>query len=381
MIKIVPVAGLALLVAGCSISPEPLTLEQRREIIDRDRNVFLDQQKPIDRPISVYDAMARTLANNLGYRVQLMEQSIALGQFELAKNEMLPQVTTTVEGIDRHKQSVSSSRSFETQTRSVGSSTSQDRSRIFGDLTFAWNLLDFGVSYHQAKQEADRALIARELRRKSLQNLILQVRSAFWQAASAQRFETEIQSLIADATQALESAREIERQRLRPPLEMLRFQRSLINVVRQLEGLLAQLVNARNELANLMNVSPEIEFKLLLPVEEDLTMPRFNADLEQLEIVALDQRPEMREEIYRSRISAAEKRKVLLRALPGLELGARRNYDSNSFLRHNWWREVSLNVSANIVELLTLNEKLDQAESQIIAGDLRRLSVGAAVLS
>lgn len=180
MIKIVPVAGLALLVAGCSISPEPLTLEQRREIIDRDRNVFLDQQKPIDRPISVYDAMARTLANNLGYRVQLMEQSIALGQFELAKNEMLPQVTTTVEGIDRHKQSVSSSRSFETQTRSVGSSTSQDRSRIFGDLTFAWNLLDFGVSYHQARQEADRALIARELRRKSLQNLILQVRSAFW---------------------------------------------------------------------------------------------------------------------------------------------------------------------------------------------------------
>lgn len=162
---------------------------------------------------------------------------------------------------------------------------------------------------------------------------------------------------------------------------MLRFQRSLINVVRQLEGLLAQLVNARNELANLMNVSPEIEFKLLLPAEEDLTMPRFNADLEQLEIVALDQRPEMREEIYRSRISAAEKRKVLLRALPGLELGARRNYDSNSFLRHNWWREVSLNVSANIVELLTLNEKLDQAESQIIAGDLRRLSVGAAVLS
>ena len=81
---------------------------------------------------------------------------------------------------------------------------------MFGDLDLAVNLLDFGVSYHQAKQEADRALIARELRRKSLQNLILQVRSAFWQAASAQRFEDEIQALIADATQALENAREIE---------------------------------------------------------------------------------------------------------------------------------------------------------------------------
>ena len=34
----------------------------------------------------------------------------------------------------------------------------------------------------------------------------------------------------------------------------------------------------------------------------------------------------MHEEIYRGQISAAEKRKVWPQALPGLELGARRNY-------------------------------------------------------
>ena len=120
MTKSVLIAAIALIVSGCAVRPEPLTLEQRRDVVQQDRNTLLEQQKPIERPISVYDAMARTLANNLGYRVQLMEQSIALGQFELAKNEMLPQVTTTVEGIDRHKQSVSSSRSFET-SRSLSS--------------------------------------------------------------------------------------------------------------------------------------------------------------------------------------------------------------------------------------------------------------------
>ena len=110
-------------------------------------------------------------------------------------------------------------------------------------------------------------------------------------------------------------------------------------------------------------------------------MPSFFVDLEQLEIVAFDQRPEIREEIYRGRITGDEKRKILLRALPGLEIRASRNYDSNSFLRHNWWREIGLNVSANIIEILTVNQKLEQADNQSAADDMRRLSVGAAILS
>ena len=373
--------GCVVFLAGCTIGPEALTRDERAEIIAKDRAMLLEPQVPIEEPISIYEAMARTLANNIGYRVQLMEEAIALGQFDLAKNEMLPQLTGTVEAVDRDAQSVSSSRSFLTQQQSLEPSTSQDRSRVFGDLTFAWNLLDFGVSYYQAKQEANRAMIARELRRKSMQTLLLQVRSAYWQAAGAQRFEDEIRSLIEDANGALESAREIERQRLQEPIAILRFQRSLIEVVRQMEGLLAVLQTAKNELASLMGVAPGVEYTLLLPGEEDLSMPSFFVDLEQLEIVAFDQRPEIREEIYRGRITGDEKRKILLRALPGLEIRASRNYDSNSFLRHNWWREIGLNVSANIIEILTVNQKLEQADNQSAADDMRRLSVGAAILS
>ena len=41
-------------------------------------------------------------------------------------------------------------------------------------------------------------------------------------------------------------------------------------------------------------------------------------------------RPELREQDYQARISAAETRKAMLRLLPGLEFSAGGHYDSNS---------------------------------------------------
>ena len=35
------------------------------------------------------------------------------------------------------------------------------------DLGLSWNVLDFGVSYYQSKQNADRLLVAQERRRKT----------------------------------------------------------------------------------------------------------------------------------------------------------------------------------------------------------------------
>jgi hypothetical protein len=45
-------------------------------------------------------------------------------------------------------------------------------------------------------------------------------------------------------------------------------------------------------------------------------------DLASLEQEALTSRPELREQDYQSRISAAETRKAMLRLLPGLEFSA-----------------------------------------------------------
>src|SRR5207245_2536615 len=98
---------------------------------------------------------------------------------------------------------------------------SSDREHTVYDLGLTWNLLDFGVSYYSAKQNADRVLIAVERRRKAMHVLIQDVRIAFWRAASAQKLSGEVKQAIVLAESALADARAAEAERLRSPLDSL----------------------------------------------------------------------------------------------------------------------------------------------------------------
>jgi hypothetical protein len=58
-----------------------------------------------------------------------------------------------------------------------------------------WNILDLGVSYARAKQQANNVLIAKENQRKALQDIIREVRTAYWRAAGAERLMGRIQTI------------------------------------------------------------------------------------------------------------------------------------------------------------------------------------------
>lgn len=114
-------------------------------------------------------------------------------------------------------------------------------------------------------------------------------------------------------------------------VEAYSYQRALLDATRQLEEQRRALSLAKTELATLMNLPLETRYTLALPDENNLPEPTLNIPFEQLETTALINRPELREEDYQARISAAETRKSLLRMLPGIEVNVGGNYDSNSF--------------------------------------------------
>ena len=86
------VAGLSglVLLAGCAIMPEPITQVEQKTSLDADKQVIFAKQEPIVAPISVYEAMARSLKYNLNHRVKMMEHAVADGQSDLAKYSLLP---------------------------------------------------------------------------------------------------------------------------------------------------------------------------------------------------------------------------------------------------------------------------------------------------
>ena len=100
-----------------------------------------------------------------------------------------------------------------------------------------------------------------------------------------------------------------------------------------------------------------------------------------MESLALTARPELREEDYRKRITAQEARKALLRMLPGIELNAGANYDSNKYLDNQSWADAGLQVSWNLFSVFSGPAARRYAEGQMDLGDLRRLALSVAVIT
>lgn len=374
-------SALSLLLAGCSIKPEPLTPGEQAYRAHLVRSALYVEQEPLTGPVTVHEAVARGLSYNLDRRLALMEQALQERQLDLTKVDLLPRLAANAGYTLRNNVSASSSFSILSGRQSLEPSTSTEREGINADLTFSWNLLDFGLSYYQAKQQADRVLVTAERKRRVVNNIVQEIRSAFWQAATAERLLPAIDPLIKDAEEALQRSRAIERDQLGTPVEQLEYQKSLLEVLRTLRALRTDVVTSKARLASLMNIAPGTNFTLALPPDPELEPKPVAAELRQLEMLALVNRPELREEDYQMRIGMAEVDKARLRYFPSFNLIAGGYWDGNRFLVNNFWADAGVRMSYNLVGLLSAPTGKRLAEAQIEVARTRQLALSVAIIT
>lgn len=370
---------LALAAAGCAVQPQPLTAEDRQAAVQDGLARMFGAQEPLQGPVTLDEAMARALKYNLDHRVKLMEDAVARRQFDLSGMDLLPRLAASAGYTSRDNELASSSRDIVTGSQSLVPSTSTDRQRTTTDLTLSWNVLDFGVSYYTARQNADRWLAAQERRRKVQHLLMQQTRQAYWQAAGAQQLEDRIGPLLDRVRAALADSRRVEDEKLRSPLEALNYQRQLLDIVRQLEGMRDELAQARPRLASIMNLRPGERFSVAVPPAMDA--PPLALAAEKMEEAALLRRPELVEAQYNERIGALETRKALARLLPGLELSLGAHHDDNSFLVNKDWSEAGLRLSWNLLNVFQAGQIRGLAQAQLDVARQQRLALNMAVLA
>jgi outer membrane protein TolC len=365
--------------AGCAIHPAPLTEAERKAAFAHDQEVMFGNQQPVQGPITLEEAMARAVKYNLDSRVKLMEAAVAQRQLDLSNFDLLPKLVAGAGYSHRDQVLGSASRSVLTGQQSLEPSTSTDKDVRTADLSLSWNILDFGVSYYGAKQQADRVLALQERRRKAVQQLMQQTRTAFWQAVGAQRVQGQIEPLLTQAPQAHEHSRKDEQSNLKPPLEALSYQRELLELIYQLEGIRDQLQQAKPKLAAIMDLPPGKPFELAAP--DTLAAPVVAIDPQQMEETALLNRPELIEASYNERIGLNETHKAVARLLPGVELSIGSHYDSNSFLVHNEWSDAGVRASWNLLNLVNARNIRASAKAQYDLAREQRLAANVAVLA
>lgn len=372
----------ALFLSGCSITPKPITQAEQKELQDLDRaNTYKDvEMVGITMPLS--EAVARGLKYNLDYRAKMMEQAIALGTLEVSRYDMLPKVLANAgynyrnnyfitEATDAYSGNPSLNEPFVNSSRTYG----------VAGLALSWNLLDFGVSYYSAKQNADSVLVASERRRRTMHLLVQDIQIAYLRAASAQKLKDNLLRTIQQANKAIANSKANRRDSIADPLEALRYQKSLLDNVKILQTIDQELSTALIELNQLINLPANTSYILEDPEKIQAPSSYAKTDIEEFELRALAHNADMKESIYKARMAVLETRKSLLRLLPGLNFNYGPQTSNNAYYINKNWIEGAAQVSFNLWNLLMAPQVKRNAQANEELANQRRMMAQMAVIS
>lgn len=188
--------------------------------------------------------------------------------------------------------------------------------------------------------------------------------------------------MLIEVKKALDDSKQVQNQRVgKTPMESLSYQRELLDILRSLHTLESSLISAKVELAELMGLKPGIEFELADKVEKDYQIPELSMNLETMEVLALENRPELAESRYQERISEKELTAAKLKMLPGINLSTSLSYENSDYLLNNDWYSYGANVSWNLLNVFKASTNNKVAKTQIEVAKEQKLALSMAVLS
>lgn len=372
VLKPLALAAAVLTLSACStIAPTPLAAKDLLASTQADQQAMRQDVQPITGPLTLDEAIARALKYNLDRRTKQMEVALALNQLDVTHYDMLPKLVAQAGYASRNNDMIRSSSQF----------VSQERTHNLMDLGFTWSLLDFSLGHYATKQQADRVLIASERRRKATHVLMQDVRTIYWRAASAQKLRTQVETTIGIAEEALVDSRKVEAERLRSPLDALRYQRQVLENLRLLEAIDQELSSAQVELASLINAPLGQPIEIAAADLKNTDASLLDVPLQVMEEAALAQNADLREQHYNTRLAREEARRTLVRLFPNLTFNYAIKYDTDNYLVNKSWNEAGLQLSFNLFNVLTGPMQIKLAEAGVKLADQRRMTTQLAVLT
>lgn len=369
MVRILISSVLALSVSACAIQPKPLTTGAVSSFATDKLSRVTSNQEPVNSGITLHQAMARALKYNLDFHVELFNEALANKKLASARLDQLPDLIGSAAYTGRDR---------------VGGNTAStifpDKEKFSNDLTLSWNILDFGLSKVRAEQAADEVLIAAENRRKIINRVIEDVRTAYWRAVSADRLVAGLRRLEGRTKRAFNNSRSLQRSGEASPLTALTYQRELVEIQQRIQRLQKDLSLAKMQLAALMNVRPGENFTLAQP-PRGVHDNKLNMNSEEMVFAAMENRPEIRDIQYKLRINDKETRAALLEMLPGINIFAGSNFDSDDYLLNSNWISWGAKATFNLMNVFKYPARKKVIVAQGEALDARALAITMAIIT
>ncbi len=380
MYKKICVFSLVTLLSACSMTPRPDSVDARFAQAQKDvKQLYADQVAPAKR-IDFYEALARGLKYNLDYRIKMTNSALQMGQLKMAEWAMFPSVNANGSIYSRSNHLASANLSDNGGL--TGSSTSTPDTVRSARLGITWNVLDFGMSYLRAKQQANRYLIAQQEARRQSQLLAQDILTAYWQAYSAQQLINESSRFQSQLEQSQAKLAGAAKDSSVPRQNLLNYRAAVLEGQRQLIELQYRHDKAMFDLKQLVGM-PLCAKLTLAPLPKSLmrTTNLHCLSFEKLDAITLVSRPELWGQGYQEKIAKEGVKIAILQALPGLSFSYGWNYNSNKYLENTRWADRSADLAWNLINLAALPDSYHSAKDLVKYEKLKRMALTLTALT
>ena len=383
MFLAVPCAFVVLALSACSAGEATLEGAAYHDQIKADHALIQNTQEQGTVKLSLEEAIKRGIQENMDARVSALEYLSAQSDVSLEKLGAFPSVKYSLTRNGRSNTGASSSMSAATGLQSLEPSISSDQYRTLRDIDVNWNFLDVATALMQTKQAGDQALIAGERHRKVLQNIRNDVYVAYWRALAATVNRPQTERLLKAVQGQYANIDSAIAQNLISTMQAEQSRKLISERATELEAAQKEADLALIELKSLLSLPQDTALELTSKVS-NISQPykaTMQKDMTELEMTALENRPEMREAFVQQNVSARDTRMEILKTIPGAELFFGHKNDTNSFLADNQWQSFSASIVQNITALLTLPTRHKAAKNKEAVTQARRLATATAILT
>ena len=372
------------MLGACANDYVQLDSARHEQIIAADKEQIEAVSMPAETVnISLAQAMERAVRYNLDARVSAIEVLSREDNITLEKLKALPALTASAGYQGRSNLGASSSQSVISGNQSLEPSISQEQYRRTADLSLNWNMIDVVLAAMQANSAEDEAVIARERHAKVLQNIQRDVYAAYWRAYAAQQSASKAKRLMREANEQLNNVDLAVREKLLSKPQAAQRKQALEEQMAVLNRTMESVAFADIELKSLLSYAPKTKLVLTSRPAEHVSKAKelLKKDIENLELQALQNRPEMRETIAQRNITLRDTQMEIAKTFPGVKFFYALNYDSNEFLVDNRWASFSATVVQSLTSLLTAPSRYRAAKNREALEEARRVSLAAAIVT
>ncbi|MFH0824108.1 MAG: TolC family protein [Pseudomonadota bacterium] len=324
-----------------------------------------------NRHLTLTECRRAALANNLDIQVARMDEFTKRAVEYSNRTKLLPHVMFSgdLSERDNPQYSYSDVLGREGEQPSPGSSgtgvtnfsTGHERSTERFSLEARWSPTDAALAYYLTKSSANDSTKSHYTRMRVAQKILAMVDGAYFRLLSLQSCLPKARNLVRARSTVAERMKTAFNRKLASVEDYNRAAQNLIRAQRLYTRVKNEVEKQRNLLASAMAISPErcVDGGFLLV--GDLEPPKFDMAVCNMEMVAVQNRPEAFEAGLNHISSLNDLKRTVVKYLPKLSGYWRYNRDKDKFLYNKEWKEVGLSVYFDLVDWLSNAKEYEAA--------------------